>query len=58
MDKRHFSNLSELKDFLNQFTDTQLSVIHPLGSNFITVEMVTRELSDDSEVIDVIITDS
>ncbi|MBL4656239.1 MAG: hypothetical protein JKY33_10505, partial [Bacteroidia bacterium] len=47
-----FTNLAELRDFLNDFKTTDLSTVLPKDSDYITLRYVKQTLSDYSEVID------
>ena len=52
----HFSTLDELRIWLNQFKTTDLDIVHPLNSDYITLTWIERPLGDGSLVTDVHIT--
>ena len=47
----YFSDLKELKDFLNQFKESDLLAYYPDKSScYLNLKLITRKLSDGSEV--------
>jgi hypothetical protein len=51
-----FSTLAELRDWLNRFKDTDLDVVYPADSDYITLTWQESVLSDGSTVENVTIT--
>ena len=50
-DEYQFSDLKELKDFLNQFKESDLLTYCPDESSYyLNLNLITRKLSDGSEV--------
>jgi hypothetical protein len=49
----HFSNLADLRDWLNNFETTDLSVVLPKDADFISLDWIESTLSDGSTVNDV-----
>lgn len=51
-----FSNLHELREWLNDFTVTDLHAAYPQDSDYISLAWITETLTDGSEVINFQIT--
>ena len=52
-DRYAFQTLGELRDWLNQFKETDLDTIHPDGGDTFVLDWTTKALTDGSEVTDV-----
>ena len=53
MEQFHFANLAELRDFLNGFKITDLSVVLPESADHFHLKWMPMTLTDGSEVINV-----
>ena len=49
IDKYQFSDLADLRDFLNQFKTTDLNAVHPEDGDYFVLDWYEETLSDGSK---------